>query len=180
MTVELARNRQLGTARSPASRATAGPVTEAWITRVLGPRCKFKVQPVLDLAGQAPVDAYEIPDRHRQAVHLITPADTFPFSSNLARTKEIDHTIPYDQGGETGVGNYGPMTRFHHRIKTHGNWQVKQPFPGIYIWRDPHGRYALVDHTGTRRIKSTPQTSSYLTAEVYRPIPDINLGWPAA
>ncbi len=38
-----------------------GPVTEAWITRVLGPRAKVKVQPVLDLAGQAPVDAYEIP-----------------------------------------------------------------------------------------------------------------------
>ena len=55
-----------------------GPVTEAWISRVLGPRCRFRVTPVLDLAGQAPVDAYELPDRHRQAVHLITPADTFP------------------------------------------------------------------------------------------------------
>ena len=62
-----------------------GPVTEAWIARVLGPRCRFKIQPVLDLAGQAPVDAYEIPDRHRQAVHLISPADTFPFSSSLSR-----------------------------------------------------------------------------------------------
>ena len=38
-----------------------GPVTEAWITRVLGPNAKFKINPVLDLAGQAPVDAYEIP-----------------------------------------------------------------------------------------------------------------------
>ena len=90
-----------------------GPVTEAWITRVLGPQARVKVQPVLDLAGQAPVDAYEIPDRHRQAVHLMTPADTFPFSSNLARTKQIDHTVPYDQGGKSAVGNYGPMTRFH-------------------------------------------------------------------
>ena len=53
-----------------------GPVTEEWITRVLAPRARFKVTPVLDLAGQAPVDAYEIPDRHRQAVHLMTPADT--------------------------------------------------------------------------------------------------------
>ena len=38
-----------------------GPVTEAWISRVLGPNAKFKIHPVLDLAGQAPVDAYEIP-----------------------------------------------------------------------------------------------------------------------
>ena len=77
-----------------------GPVTQAWITRVLGPHAKFKITPVLDLAGQAPVDSYEIPDRHRQAVHLMTPADTFPFASSLSRKKQVDHTIPYDQGGE--------------------------------------------------------------------------------
>ncbi len=129
-----------------------GPVTEAWITRVLGPRAKVKITPVLDLAGQAPVDAYEIPTRHRQAVHLITPADTFPFASSLSRDKQVDHTIPFDQGGASGIGNYGPMTIRHHRIKTHGRWQVQQPFPGIYVWRDPHGTYYLVDHTGTRRL----------------------------
>ncbi len=130
-----------------------GPVTEAWITRVLGPHAKFKITPVLDLAGQAPVDAYEIPDRHRQAVHLITPADTFPFASSLSRNQQVDHTIPFDEGGPSGVGNYGPMTLRHHRIKTHSaGWQVKQPFPGIYIWRDPHGEFYLVDHTGTRRL----------------------------
>ena len=130
-----------------------GPVTEAWITRVLGPHAKLNIQPVLDLAGQAPVDAYEIPDRHRQAVHLMTPADTFPYAANLSRDKQVDHTIPYDQGGESGIGNYGPMTVFHHRIKTHGGWQVQQPFPGIYVWRDPHGAFYLVDHTGTRRLR---------------------------
>jgi len=53
------------------------------------------------------------------------------------------------------VGNYGPMTTFHHRIKTHGRWQLKQPFPGIYLWRDPHGAFYLVDHTGTRRTNPT-------------------------
>jgi hypothetical protein len=66
---------------------------------------------------------------------------------------QVDHTIPYEQGGVSGVGNYGPMTTLHHRIKTHAaGWKVKQPFPGIYVWRDPHGAFYLVDHTGTRRI----------------------------
>ncbi len=41
------------------------------------------------------MDAWEIPDRHRQAVHLMTPADTFPFSSSTSRTMQIDHTQPY-------------------------------------------------------------------------------------
>ena len=112
------------------------------------------------------MDAWEIPDRHRQAVHLMTPADTFPFSTSTSRTMQIDHTEPYvpkgpddhaddHAGGQSRVGNYGPMTTTHHRIKTYGDWQVKQPFPGIYLWRDPHGAFYLVDHTGTRQNRAS-------------------------
>ena len=133
-----------------------GPVTEQWVREVLGPRARFTIRPVLDLAGQAPVDAYEIPDRHRQAVHLMTPADTFPYASCTSRRMQVDHTVAYDQGGVSGVGNYGPMTVPHHRVKTHGRWQVQQPFPGIYLWRDPHGGFYVVDHTGTRRVPHEP------------------------
>ena len=134
-----------------------GPVTHHWVREMLGPQARFTVQPVLDLEGQAPVDAYDVPDRHRQAVHLMTPADTFPFASNTSRKQQIDHTEPYRHGadrpgGQSRVGNYGPMTPFHHRVKTFGKWTVKQPFPGLYLWRDPHGAVYLVDHTGTRRV----------------------------
>jgi len=137
-----------------------GPVTEAWLTRVLGPRARITVRPVIDLALQAPVDAYEIPGRHRQAVHLMTPADTFPFATCTSRQMQIDHTVPYDQGGESAVGNYGPMTATHHRVKTHSQWQVEQPFPGIYVWRDPHGGLYLVDHTGTRRVRRAARSEA--------------------
>ena len=27
-------------------------------------------------------------------------------------------------------------------------------FPGIYVWRDPHGAFYVVDHTGTRQLPS--------------------------
>jgi hypothetical protein len=113
---------------------------------------------VLDLAGQAPVDGYEVPDRLRQTVQLVNPADTFPYAVNTGRRQDIDHTIPWrppDQGGppgQTGIGNLGKLTRRHHRHKTHGAWRVKQPFPGIWIWCSPHGRYYLVDHTGTTTL----------------------------
>jgi hypothetical protein len=73
----------------------AGPMTEAWLRDHLGPHARFTIRPVLDLAGQVPVDAYEVPERHRQAVHLMTPADTFPFSSSISRSHQIDHTEPY-------------------------------------------------------------------------------------
>lgn len=87
----------------------------------------------------------------------MTPADTFPFSPSTRRSLQIDHTRPFRRGvaegtGQSRVGNYGAMTLRHHRIKTHGGWQVQQPFAGIYLWRDPFGALYLVDHTGTRRI----------------------------
>lgn len=136
-----------------------GPLTGTWLRDVLGPHARFTVRPVLDLCGQAPVDAYEIPERHRQAVHLMTPADTFPFASCTSRTMEIDHTTPHAQGGISGIGNYGPMSKRHHRIKTFGRWHVQQPFPGIFVWRDPHGAFYLVDHTGTRRVPGKPTSA---------------------
>jgi hypothetical protein len=72
----------------------------------------------------------------------------------------VDHTDKYvrdaegrpGEPGQSRMGNYSPLGRFHHRIKTHGTWTVKQPFDGIYVWRDPHGHFYLVDHTGTRKI----------------------------
>jgi hypothetical protein len=131
------------------------PISARWVKQHLG-GCRLIVTPVLDLAHQIPADAWEIPVRHRHAVHLMTPADTFPFATNTTRSKQIDHTIPYDPTGPPGqsrIGNYGPMTVFHHRLKTHGGWQVAQPFPGVYLWRDPTGMFTyLVDHTGTRRL----------------------------
>lgn len=139
-----------------------GPVTEEWVRRHLGPHARFTIKPVFDLAGQAPVDAYEIPDRHRQAVHLMTPADTFPWGASTSRSHQVDHTEAFRHRGPPGqsrVGNYGPMSAFHHRIKTHGEWDVRQPFPGIYLWRDPHGATYLVDHTGTRRLPADVEPS---------------------
>jgi hypothetical protein len=152
-----------------------GPVTIGQAQRWLG-HCRVTVKPVRDLAGVAPVDGYEIPDRLREAVHLLSPADVFPYATSTRRCGDIDHTVAYtppmtdraagatthpgddpppDSGGppaQSRIGNLAPMTRFHHRIKTHGRWQVVQPYPGVLVWRSPHGRIYLVDHTGTRRL----------------------------
>ncbi|MGA9344715.1 MAG: DUF222 domain-containing protein [Nocardioidaceae bacterium] len=131
-----------------------GPVTVERVRTWLG-HANVVVKPVIDLNDQVPVDAYEIPDRIREAVHLAIPVDCFPDATSTRRTGDIDHTIAFvkpDEGGppgQSGLGKLGPITRFHHRVKTHGDWQVVQPFTGVYVWRTPTGRYYLVDHTGT-------------------------------
>ncbi len=80
----------------------------------------------------------------------------------------------------------GPRARFtitpttHHRIKTHGDWQVHQPVPGIYLWQDPHGAHYLVDHTGTRRLPQTPgRPQPTSTFEIYEPDLHLDLAYAA-
>ncbi len=148
-----------------------GPVTHQFVRENLAPYQRFIIKPVIDLAHQAPVDAYEIPDRHREAVRLLTPADSYPFSPTPTEpapdrtSTQVDHTIAYlpqHQGGRPGqsrLGNYGPMSRFHHMIKTFGPLEVRQPFPGIYIWKNQYNQFFLVDHTGTRRITRAERRS---------------------
>ena len=89
-------------------------------------------------------------------MRLLSPADTFPYGSCTSDTMQIDHTRPHARGGPSKLGNYTPLTTSHHRLKTHGTWQVRQPLPGIALWQDPHGATYLVDHTGTRPLGQQP------------------------
>ena len=74
---------------------------------------------------------------------------------------DLDHTIPWvstgsttdstGPPGQTRIGNLGKLTRFEHRVKTHGKgWRHRQPEPGVHHWRTPMGYEYTVDHTGTR------------------------------
>ncbi|MEJ7774380.1 MAG: DUF222 domain-containing protein [Nocardioidaceae bacterium] len=141
-----------------------GPVTIEQVRRWLG-HCRVTVKPVIDLANQVPVDGYEVPERLREAAYLRSPVDVFPYATNTGRRKDADHTIPYvspDDGGppgQTAVDKLGLMMRRSHRTKTHGRWQVRQVFNGVFVWRSPHGHLFLVDHTGTHPIPSAPEAA---------------------
>ncbi len=90
-----------------------GPITVDQVRRWLG-HCNVTVKPVIDLANQIPVDAYEVPDRLREAMQLRSPIDVFPFATNAGRNRQADHSVPYvDPGdggppGQTALDNLGP------------------------------------------------------------------------
>lgn len=50
---------------------------------------------------------------------------------------EIDHTVPWGQGGETEHGNLSHLCPKHHRLKTLGLWEARQPEPGRLEWVSP-------------------------------------------
>jgi hypothetical protein len=53
---------------------------------------------------------------------------------------DLDHSVPYDQGGRTCECNLGPPCRRHHKAKQAPGWKLEQPRPGTYIWTTPSGR----------------------------------------
>jgi hypothetical protein len=64
--------------------------------------------------------------------------------------------------GQTRIGNLGPMTRFAHRVKTFGiGWRLRQPFPGVYLWRSPHGYWFRVDNDGSHPLGRDPDLTGY-------------------
>lgn len=123
--------------------------------------CKVTVRPVVDAAQLSPVDDYVVPAPIRLAMEARFPVDTFPFGTRPARSCDADHTIPYDDGAATGAGqtrlsNLAPLSRFTHRLKTHGGWRVEQPVAGVLIWTSPLGYRYLVTADGSTLIDRPP------------------------
>lgn len=139
-----------------------GPITLAHAREILGHH-HVTIKPVIDLTHQLATDAYEFTGSLREAVLLRTPADCYPYAASTTTRRDIDHTVPFDPHGppgQTSTANAGPLTRHHHRIKTHGHIALRQPRPGLYVWRTPHGRYRVTDHHGTRTI--SPRLGDHL------------------
>jgi len=112
---------------------------------------EVSVKPVIDLAHMQPSTGYQPSDTLREGVILANPTCAFPYCNRDARKAQLDHNIPYPRG-DTAAENLGPFCPHHHNVKTHGNWAVKQPFKGIFVWRSPTGRIHIVDHRHTHSL----------------------------
>jgi hypothetical protein len=53
---------------------------------------------------------------------------------------DIDHTVPFENGGITCECNLAPGCRRHHRCKQAPGWHVAQDQPGVVRWRLPGDR----------------------------------------
>ncbi|WP_234031210.1 HNH endonuclease signature motif containing protein [Mycetocola zhujimingii] len=64
----------------------------------------------------------------------------FPGCTRKAVSSDIDHTEPYDTGGNTDFDNLASLCPKHHKLKHETNWLVEQLGDGILKWTSPHGR----------------------------------------
>ncbi len=135
----------------PARVEKVGPMLAQWAAEMLRNH-RVGVRPVEDANRTAASDAYEAPDRLRQAVQLRNPHEVFPWSTRSSARCDLDHTAPYYPGGppgQTRLENLGPLTRFVHRAKTHGGWKLDQPESGLFVWTSPLGHRYLVARSHT-------------------------------
>jgi len=135
-----------------------GPILASQLARITG-NSRIRLTPVLHIGDPEPVvDAYEIPDRIRQHVIQRDIFEAFPYSSRPARHLDLDHTIPYKQGdlAQTKPSNLNPLSRRVHRAKTHCNWQLEQPTPGVYNWTTEMGQTFTITPDGTEDTTGPP------------------------
>jgi hypothetical protein len=79
----------------------------------------------------------------RKLRHLVRARNarcTAPGCGRPAARCDLDHTVPWDQGGLTCECDLAPLCRHHHRCKQSQGWKLEQPSPGVLIWRTPAGR----------------------------------------
>lgn len=129
------------------------------------------VQPVIDLNVTRSVNGYEHPTAVKERTLLRTLGDVFPHSTSrgLARL-DHDHATPYDPGGppgQTGDHNDAPLTRKHHRAKTHHGYDVRQLSLGAYRWITPHGLARMVTPSGTRKVEILRTDDGHVAGEIY-------------
>ena len=110
---------------------------EGWCTATTGP---VTVRPVLDLGEHLEVPGYTPSPRLREQVILTHPTCVFPGCTRPSRSCDVDHVIPWAEGGPTCSCNLVAVCRFHHRLKTHGSWTLERIGHRLFVWTSPHGR----------------------------------------
>lgn len=160
----------LGNLEGAARVERAGHIAVQTLAEAL-PGIDVTVQPVVDLNEVPPEDQYVPSIRMREAVHLASPHELFPFSDRAGPGLDLDHTLPYRARGpgQTRMGNLAPLSRIVHRAKTRGCWKVEQPRSMLLVWQSPLGfRYEVHPQAGTRRVVETGPLAS---PELLRALP---------
>lgn len=136
----------LGLSDEPALLTGSGPISASAAREVIADcgvdstMYRLVVDPdgtLLDLGRQR----YEVSDAQRAFVAARDVTCRFPGCAARAIACQIDHAVPWDEGGRTDAENLGALCVRHHQLKTHAGWEIIESAPdGACTWRSPLGR----------------------------------------
>ncbi|MFM8753048.1 MAG: DUF222 domain-containing protein [Actinomycetota bacterium] len=136
----------LGMADNPAELAGYGPIP-ASVARTLSSDAKWRRFITDPLTGNLLDYGRETYVPPQPLVDFLTARDRicrFPGCSQPSRISDIDHAIPWEEGGQTSPANLGLLCRRHHRMKTHNGWKLLSHPDGSCTWTSPSGKEIFV------------------------------------
>ena len=136
----------LGMADNPAELAGYGPIP-ASVARTLSADAKWRRFITDPLTGNLLDFGRETYVPPQPLVDFLTARDRicrFPGCSQPSRITDIDHAIPWEEGGTTSPENLGLLCRRHHRMKTHNGWKLMSHEDGSCTWTSPAGKEIFV------------------------------------
>jgi len=89
-------------------------------------------------------DSYIPPQALRDFLLARDKTCRFPGCRRSGIKGEIDHAIPWEEGGETSPKNLGLLCKRHHQLKTHGGWKLESFEDGSCEWTSPLGKKRFV------------------------------------
>jgi hypothetical protein len=136
----------LGLANNPAELSGYGPIP-ATLARELASSHqwrRFITDPITGELLDLGREKYLPPAALAEFVAARDKTCRFPGCRRAAELSDIDHAIPWDEGGQTNPENLGVLCRRHHRLKTHGGWKITSNQDGSCTWTSPYGKSYFV------------------------------------
>jgi hypothetical protein len=136
----------LGLAENPAELSGYGPIP-ATLARELAASHqwrRFISDPITGELLEVGREKYQPPAALIEFINARDKTCRFPGCRRAAELSDIDHAIPWDEGGQTSPANLGALCRRHHRLKTHGGWKISSNADGSCTWTSPYGKSYFV------------------------------------
>jgi hypothetical protein len=99
-----------------------------------------KLRPLIHPADAPPERGYTPSPALAEFVRCRDLTCRFPGCDKPAMRCDLDHTIPYADGGRTQASNLKCLCRLHHLIKTFWGWHDQQLPDGTLVWTSPSGQ----------------------------------------
>lgn len=119
----------------------------------------------LDTAAEQTTEAYKPTPAMRNAVIARDGTCIFPGCERAAASCQLDHRIPFDEGGPTTVSNLFALCARHHNVKTDRRaYYVPDPETGDIVWLFADGTYEIVTPEGILGEQVTPTCPRWRTS----------------
>ncbi|WP_426737997.1 DUF222 domain-containing protein [Plantibacter sp. 2H11-2] len=132
-----------GVSDAPATLDGYGPIDPETAARIAVNAPSFTrilVQPETGAILSVSRNQYRVPADLQRAVRLRDGTCRAPGCGRRARACDLDHSVAWEDGGTTDVGNLACLCRHHHRMKHLPGWDLEHRPGGVLDWTTPDGK----------------------------------------